>query len=164
MAMNYFKIDLSLDDNTKTRLIQDALSSDDYYYHSTKSGRYTNLDFLPRQYDVIADLFITKPHMMSLLKIEPNKLVDWHTDNKDNKRDAVVRDAVVIFPLTKNYAPCTIEEGDIPCMDCYAFNTQSRHKVQNNSETRISLQLFYDMNIEELCRIHTVENQLIHGI
>lgn len=157
MALKYFKIDLSLSNDMKNTLVQEALSSDDYYYHrSTKSGNYTHLDFLPRQYDEVSNLFITKPVMMSLLKIEPDKLVDWHTDSKDNKRDTVV-----IFPLTKNYAPCTTEDGDIPYMDCYAFNTQVMHKVQNNSNTRISLQLFYDMPIEELCRIHTVENQLI---
>jgi hypothetical protein len=155
--MNYFKIDLNLDFQTKSDLILDALTSTDYYYHnSTKSKAYTNLDFLPRQYDCVSNLFMLKPSMMSLLKIDPNKLVDWHTDAKSLKRQTVI-----IFPLTENYAPCTIETGDIPYMDCYAFNTQLKHKVQNNNQTRISLQLFYDMPIEELRRIHVVENGLV---
>ena len=155
--MYYFKIDLQLSEEIKQSLVEEALSSDDYYYHSsTKSNTYTNLDFLPREYKDIRSMFQLQPGIMSLLKIDPNKLVDWHTDTK-----TMGRQTVVIFPLTSNYSPCTIEEGDIPYMDCYAFNTQLKHKVQNNTETRISLQLFYDIPIEQLYRKHVIENQLI---
>lgn len=155
--MHYFKIDLTLPNQLKQDLIKEALTSEDYYYHhSTKSDTYTNLDFLPREYQEVSDLFIFKPQMMSLLKVEPNKLVDWHTDAQ-----TLGRQTVVIFPLTDDYALCSTEEGDIPYMDCYAFNTQLKHKVQNNNQTRISLQLFYDMPIEELYRVHVIENKLI---
>lgn len=155
--MNYFNIDLKLSNQLKSVLIKEALESNNYYYHrSTKSNLYTNLDFLPRPSDEVDQIFCIKPNTMSLLKIDPNKLVDWHTDAK-----TMGRQTVVIFPLTSNYAPCTTEEGDIPHMDCYAFNTQLKHKVQNNNQTRISLQLFYDMPIEELYRIHVIENKFI---
>lgn len=154
----YFNIDLSLNKDTKRDLILEALSSNDYYYHnSTKSDTYTNLDFLPRTYDYINDMFNLKPSMMSLVKIDPNKLVDWHTDAKTLKRQTVI-----IFPLTEHYAPCEVKDmGKIPYMSCYAFNTQIKHRVQNNDKTRISLQLFYDIPIEELRRIHVIENGLI---
>ena len=151
--MDYFEIDFKLNENLKEDLIATAItaSNQDYYNHySSKSGSYTNLQFLFSQ-DVnqltskLVEAFIEKPEKIAVIMVNPNKIVDWHVDNIKFKRSTVI-----IFPLTphnEDYALCETKHGIIPFYECYAFNTNILHRVVNNSSTRLSLQLFFDIDI-----------------
>lgn len=153
--MDWFDIDLKLDDELKTTLISIANAAEDmdYYDHfSTGKKRYTNLQFLfiDNLEDMCSELlddFKIKPHKLSIIRVNPHKVVDWHVDSPKFKRSTVI-----IFPLQpdKNYAACETEYGIIPYMNCYAFNTNVKHTVVNNDNVRLSLQMFYDIDIEEM--------------
>ena len=130
-------------------------SGEDSYYKHFSSGRneYTNLQFLfidEALEEVLKD-FSVKPNEIAIIRVEPNKVVDWHVDNPKFRRNTVI-----IFPLTpegKDYAACETDNGPIPFSDCYAFNTNVRHRVVNNQYERLSLQLFFDEDIETLWNI-----------
>lgn len=135
-----------------------------YYKHfSTKSKNYTNLQFLfskniNEASNEIVSKFLIKPNKISIVKVEPYKIIDWHFDSSKFGRSSVV-----IFPLLplNNYAPCETENfGKIPFMSCYVFNTLSLHRVVNNEHNRFSLQLFFNHTIKELYDLH-LKNQLI---
>lgn len=151
--MKYFKINQRLDDTIKKDLILFAKSNQKEYYshNSTVSGDYTNLNFLFTKheiYDKIIELFPVRGNNIAILNIKPGKKVLPHTDGVNLKRDSVV-----IFPLWPGpyeYTPCYVEEEAIPYMDCYAFSTQKTHWINNNTYERFSLQIFYDLPLEEL--------------
>lgn len=133
---------------------------DQFYRHmSTTTGEYTNLDFVGYWFEDVAKLFKLQPHKMTILRIKSNAIVPEHIDGVKE------RNTVIIFPLSP-YGPdfkgCdTKHSGCIPWYPCYAFNTQLPHSVYNNEHDRISLQLFYDMPIEEVHEIY-VENMLLN--
>lgn len=151
--MKYFKINKNLSDDFKKELVLFAKSNKDkYYYHnSTISNEYTNLNFLFTNhslYDIIEKMFPIKGNTTAILNVPASKNILPHTDGVNLKRTSVV-----IFPLwpdADRYAPCYIEGEKIPFMNCYAFNTQKTHWINNNSWERFSLQIFYDIPIEEL--------------
>lgn len=136
---------------------------------STKSGKYTNLDFVDYEDDYVNSLFFIKPVKSAILRIKAGKEVPWHHDGVSE------RDTVVIFPLspyggneysiynnTSGYAGASLDDGSqVPWLTCYAFNTQRKHAVYNNMNDRISLQLFYNMPIEQLHELY-VENMLLN--
>ena len=118
----------------------------EYYKHHGKSG-YHNLDF-GKAHPITKEIskFFPIPDKITLVAIDKNKTVPIHTDGNYGRK------TVIIFPLTDNYAPCIADNIEIPYMNCYAFNTQVPHTVINNSTRRISLQLWYDKDIEDLYR------------
>ena len=165
--MDYFDIDFKLNKNLKDDLISTAItaSKQDYYNHySSKSGSYTNLQFLFSEKinqltSKLIEDFIEKPEKIAIIRVNPNKVINWHVDNVKFKRSTVI-----IFPLTpysKNYAPCETKQGIIPFYECYAFNTNILHRVVNNSNIRLSLQLFFDIDILEMCKKY-MNGSLIH--
>lgn len=151
--MKYFKINKALDLDLKRELVLFAKSNAKKYYQhdSTISGTYTNLNFLfteHKSYDIINKMFPVEGNTIALLNIAPNKIIEPHTDGVELKRDTCI-----IFPLwpdKEKYAPCFVDDQPIPYMDCYAFSTQNTHWIRNNEFERFSLQIFYDMKIEEL--------------
>lgn len=151
--MKYFKINLTLEEKIKQDLILFAKSNKDQYYKhlSTKSNTYTNLNFLFTHhplYDIISKMVPVKGDNVCLLHIDKHKVITPHTDGKHLKRDTVV-----IFPLwpsKDNYSRCIVEGEEIPYNSCYAFNTQRIHWIENNNYERISLQIFYNTQIEDL--------------
>jgi len=143
--------------------IANVAEDNQYYDHySTGKNRYTNLQFLfmDRLEDVCSELlgqFKIRPHKLSIIRVNPNKTVDWHIDSPKFKRSTVI-----IFPLQpdENYAACETEYGIIPYMKCYAFNTNIRHRVVNNENARLSLQLFFDIDIEVMHKNYINDNLL----
>lgn len=142
----------------------EALDKDFYNHLSSRSKKYTNLQFLFE--DKISEIsrpilskFKIEPDNISIIKIQPNLLVDWHVDAPNFKRNTVI-----IFPLCpqiEDYAPCETKQGLIAPSECYAFNTTVMHKVQNNQYLRLSLQLFFQQGIHELNDLY-ITNNLIY--
>jgi len=144
--MIYFPINFKLTASQINPLLaHDKLT--DYYKHHGKSG-YHNLDFgkVPKELTKEITKFFPNPDKITLVAIDKNKTVPVHTDGNYGRK------TVIIFPLTDNYAPCIADNTEIPYMHCYAFNTQIPHTVINNDTRRISLQLWYDIDIEQLYR------------
>ena len=57
------------------------------------------------------------------------------------------RNAVLIYPLTDDYAPCEVGEDRItfPAL----INTQVKHRVINNNNIRINFQVPFEESMEE---------------
>lgn len=147
--MIYFKIDRSLTESQKASLLSYDKETE-YYKHHGKSG-YHNLDFAKAPGEITYNIIksLPNPDKITLVAIDKNKTVPIHTDGNYGRK------TVIIFPITDNYAPCIADNIEIPYMTCYAFNTQVPHTVINNSTRRVSLQLWYDISIEDLQhRIH----------
>ena len=145
--MIYFPIRFKL----TAKEINDLLEEDkliDYYKHPGKSG-YHHLDFGKPREDLTNKIikFFPNPNKVTLTAIEENKTVPLHTDGNYGRK------TVIIMPLSNNYAPCIADNIEIPYMNCYAFNTQVPHTVINNNHRRVSLQLWYDIEIEKLYHI-----------
>ena len=145
--MIYFPIRFKLTAYEKQALLEED-NKISYYKHHGKSG-YHHLDFGKPREDLTNKIikFFPNPNKVTLTAIEANETVPLHTDGNYG------RNTVIIMPLSNNYAPCIADNIEIPYMNCYAFNTQVPHTVINNSTRRISLQLWYDMDIEELYQI-----------
>lgn len=163
--MDWFNIpQLKLDNNTRSELLTLAdLNTHEFYDHySADKGRYTNLQFLFRDRvnelaEKVTELFIEKPIKSAVLRVLPNKEVYWHVDHVKFQRKTVI-----IFPLSPSaseYAPCETINGHVPYMDCYAFSTMVRHRVVNNSYTRISFQLSFDYELDVFYKMYK-NNQL----
>lgn len=101
-------------------------------------------------------LFSNKPHV---------KLVP-HRDHRLLKRWTSI--VFPVYPDKENYALCNrpvgpfpwvgtnprdivdLKEVSIPYMECYLFDTQMFHSVYNNSHSRLNLQLFYEVEYEDM--------------
>jgi hypothetical protein len=145
--MIYFPINFKLTaKETKALLEEDNNIS--YYKHHGKSG-YHHLDFGKPREELTNKIikFFPEANKVTLTAIEENETVPLHTDGNYGRK------TVIILPLSNNYAPCIADNTEIPYMHCYAFNTQVPHTVINNNHRRVSLQLWYNMDIEQLYSI-----------
>ena len=143
--------------------------------HHTPDGRYFGLDivvFTPEQEEWvnenIVSKFAIKPRVSAITLIEPHIKVVPH---KDPPR--LGRISTIIFPIapepSENYAPCNRmfgqypneDEVPFPHMDCYIFDTQTRHSVNNNEHRRLNLQLWYMEPYDELVEAHKSGELLI---
>lgn len=107
-------------------------------HKSTKTGRYSPLNFLFINYRGIE-----KYTKVAIMKMLPNAIQDWHRDGKHLKRCSVL-----IHPLSHNYAPIHTVDG--PVCSTGIFNTQSPHAVFNNTSHRLNLQIYIDANFDNL--------------
>ena len=101
-------------------------------HKSTVTGKMSELHFLEtsyRSYDRV-----------SLMKMKPCAVQDWHVDG--------TRSAVIIHPLTENYASGQTEFGeyDGPVI----LDVSRRHAVFNNEYTRICLQISFNETAIEI--------------
>lgn len=162
--MDYFYLNFKIPIEVKNSLLKigtETLDKDYYNHISSKSKKYTNLQFLFEEKiseisKSVLDKFKIKPDNISIIKIQPNLLVDWHIDAPNFKRNTVI-----IFPLCpkiEDYAACETKQGLITPSECYAFNTTVMHKVQNNQYVRLSLQLFFQQDIYELNNLYITNN------
>lgn len=77
-----------------------------------------------------------------LMKMLPNVKQEMHTDEvKNNKRKTIL-----IHPLTNNYSPCITKDGLVS--QTALINTQSEHAVYNNDNTRLNLQIAFDIDFK----------------
>ena len=99
---------------------------------STHSGRKSMLYFMPCEYKEF--------ERVALMKMNPNTTQDWHKDGN--------RNTVLIYPLSKNYAPGTTRAGEYngPTL----LDVSKEHAVFNNNATRINLQIGFNEGIREV--------------
>jgi len=134
MQLNYIKLKDFLSDNQKEKLLKQAHETTDWIVHkSSKSGRLSPLHFTKIDYTLYG-------RQALLMMMKPNTIQDWHTDMKG-------RNAVLIYPLTDDYAPCEVGEDRItfPAL----INTQVKHRVINNNNIRINFQVPFEESMEE---------------
>lgn len=126
---------------------------DNYNSPLESSNSSSNLNVLVlkphEQLTLLAEKFPVKPTRMALFYLAPNAVVEPHVD-----ADWYGRNTAVVFPLSKPFAPTIMYEDDVPTYtdypNAYAFSTQSVHGVENNEHERLSLQLWFKENCDEL--------------
>ena len=125
-----------LSNEEKQQLVEYAQTAEFTNHKSTKSGRSTAIDFCEIDFRDFPP-----ERMCGILRVMNNNTVDWHTDGK--------RLAVIIHPLTDNYAPTSTEHGG-ESTSPMLFNTQSPHAVFNTDHCRLNLQIPLNTPYEEL--------------
>lgn len=134
MPLNYIKLKDFLTLSQKESLLKQAHKTTDWIVHkSSKSGKLSPLHFKRIDTHIINDKEL-------LMMMKPNTTQDWHTDMKG-------RNAVLIYPLTDDYAPCEVGEDRItfPAL----INTQVKHRVVNNNNIRVNFQVPFEESMEE---------------
>ena len=138
-----------------------------FWDHQTH-GDDTNLDIALLEDESlngeIRSMFQVEPTVVTMMRIQAGKEVVPHVDNPEHRRLSSV-----VFPLKpggKKYAPCTIymDEGtyDIGWRCCYAFNTQIKHGVKNDTEyDRFNLQVWFNLPIADLYDLYQ-KGELVH--
>jgi len=110
------------------------INETDWHQHkSTVSGRLSPLQFKRISYRGVE---------AALMKMDPNTTQDWHTDGVNLKRSTVI-----LHPLTEDYAPFMSEVGQ--SSRPIIANTQAKHAVFNNSNSRMNLQIPFDIDYNE---------------
>lgn len=116
-------------------------------HRSSKSGKISPLHFVRINYTLYGR------HAL-LMMMKPNTTQDWHTDKKG-------RNAVMIYPLMpeNNYAYCEIENDriDFPAL----INTQLKHRVINNDNIRLNLQVSFEEDIDEIALLFKLEKPVL---
>ena len=135
--MIYYKLKDFLTLSQKELLIKQAHETTDWIVHkSSKSGKISPLHFVRINYTLYG-------RQALLMMMKPNTTQDWHTDKKG-------RNAVMIYPLMpeNNYACCEIENDrvDFPAL----INTQLKHRVINNDNVRLNLQVSFEEDMDEV--------------
>ncbi len=162
--MIYFDLNTRLHPTQVEQLLQ---MEHDFWDHQTY-GDDTNLDIalLPKcsLNGEIRSMFMASPSAVTVMRIEAGQEVVPHVDDPEHRRPSSV-----VFPLWPGgdkYAPCTIymDEGtyDIGWRSCYAFNTQIKHGVKNDTEyDRLNLQVWFNMPIADLYDLYQ-KGELVH--
>ena len=135
---SYYELDRFLSLEQEKNLLNIAINAKHWMeWSSTESGKYTPLKFHDPN-------IIFLDRKCWIMKLYPNEIVKEHTD-------ASFRNTVLIYPLTKNYAPVKTIDGyvDKPAL----INTQLLHSVNNNNNLRINLQILFDENLDESFKI-----------
>ena len=146
--MIYYKLKDFLTLSQKELLIKQAHETTDWIVHkSSKSGKISPLHFVKINYTLYG-------RQALLMMMKPNTIQDWHTDMKG-------RNAVMIYPLMpeNNYACCEIENDrvDFPAL----INTQLKHRVINNDNVRLNLQVSFEEDIEEIALLFKSEEPVL---
>ena len=91
------------------------------------------------------------------MMMKPNTTQDWHTDMKG-------RNAVLIYPLSpeEDYAHCEFESDSInfPAI----VNTQMKHRVVNNNNIRVNLQVAFNKDMNEVVSLFKSEKPELKSI
>jgi hypothetical protein len=136
MPLTHIKLTEFITLEERLELLHIAHNTRDWIVHkSSKSGKISSLHFIR-----INKKFFNRDCLLMMMK--PNTTQDWHSDMPG-------RDTVCIYPLTENYAPCEME-GNITIDTPALVNTQMRHRVVNNDQIRINLQIPFNESIEEV--------------
>tara|TARA_B100001094_G_C17922300_1_gene666528 strand:- start:219 stop:767 length:549 start_codon:yes stop_codon:yes gene_type:complete len=85
---------------------------------------------------------------LSFVKINPNKKIDKHVDNKKN------RSTVLSIPLAPNfskYKPVTFYDFETNWIDLpFLMPTEKLHSVDNNEYTRVNFQIGFEYSIDTM--------------
>lgn len=152
--MNHFQVDIVLRPSVVKLLwsIHHA-RFDEYNRLNVPNSPDSTLDVLVlsqnEELELLAEKFPVRPTKMALFHLAPNAVIAPHKD-----ADWYGRNTAVVFPLSNSFAPTIIyEDGNQSYTnypDAYAFSTQAVHGVENNEHERLSLQLWFKENCEEL--------------
>jgi len=136
--MIYFPLNVTLSAAQKAQLLAQDTATEKGITHNELSEELIN---------TFLHMFPT-PSKIRLTSIAPNEKVTIEAEDHSERK------SVIVFPLSDKYTPFTVKENDkelqVPDMTCYAFNTTLSRKINNNETRRVSLQLWYDMTIQEL--------------
>lgn len=137
MPSTFHQLPDFLSTDQKKELIEIATKAEDWIVHkSSKSGKISPLHFIKIDYTLY-------DKQVLLMMMKPNTTQDWHTDMKG-------RNAVLIYPLApdEDYAHCEFENGSVnfPAI----INTQMKHRVMNNNNTRVNLQVAFEEDMDEI--------------
>ncbi len=158
--MNHFVIDAKLTEDQKETLGHLAKKHEqEFHLHKDKTGiDYTHLDIMILNdnpvADKVAEQFSVKPNRVSLMRVAPNATIVPHVDGKDYQRLSAI--VFPILPVMEDFTPTSFYHAGngnkkySHSSECYAFDTQQMHGVENNDNYRLSLQLWYDMSLTEL--------------
>lgn len=137
MQLTHIKLSEFVTQEERLELLVTAYNTKDWIVHkSSVSGEISALHFIR-----IQKKFFDRDCLLMMMK--PHTIQDWHSDKPG-------RDTVCIYPLTDNYAPCEMEP-DIFINTPALINTQMRHRVVNNDQMRINLQIPFNESLEEVC-------------
>lgn len=115
-------------------IVAKNLHEDHWTPYKTSSGRPDGFSY----YD-LKTTFIGKN--VYLLKMNPHNRIDWHTDSSK-------RTIALTYPLSEQYAPCQFENNESTSKPAF-LNTQQRHAVFNNAQTRYSLNISFEENMDD---------------
>lgn len=138
--MSFTEIEPFVTDEERQYLLS-RIDEENWFQHkSTVSGLLSPLQLKSIEYRGVS---------ATLLKMDPNTTQDFHTDGVVLKRNTVI-----IHPLTDNYAPFSIEQiSPTQLLDQSAkpiiANTQARHAVFNNNNTRLNLQIPFNVDYND---------------
>jgi hypothetical protein len=137
-------------DDERSYFLSLADSENFVNHKSTITGKSSALHFLP--------VYFRGLERISIMKMMPNAVQDWHIDGVNLKRHSVI-----IHPLSDNYAPLMTVNGEVNTTAI--INTQVEHAVFNNDSIRINLQIPIDLPFEILMKNkkHTYWN-MIEGL
>ena len=139
--MSFIEVNPFVTDEEKNFFLS-KIDEDDWIQHrNTKSGTLSPLNF--------KGPFVFRKHEVFLMKMYPNAVQDWHTDGVQFKRSTLI-----LHPLTDNYAPFQSETDQSDKV--IIADTQSKHAVFNNKETRLNLQIFFDVDYSEAIKDNSI--------
>ena len=146
--MIYFSLGVTLSERQKKELLE----HDSIAQYVEEESHISFAEIPEELINSFIKIFPT-PSKVRLTSIAPNETITIAAEESPERK------SVIVFPLSENYAPFIAKEDDrvleVPDMTCYAFNTTLSRTVENNETRRISLQLWYDMDIAELHRTMT---------
>lgn len=151
--MNHFQVDIVLRPSVVKLLWSIHHARLDEYNKLNVPNSSSSLDVLVlpqnEELELISEKFPVRPTRIALFHLAPNAVIAPHTD-----ADWYGRNTAVVFPLSNSFTPTIIyEDGNQSYTnypDAYAFSTQAVHGVENNEHERLSLQLWFKENCEEL--------------
>jgi len=144
--MSFTEIESFVTDEERQYFLSRIDESDWYQHKSTVSGRLSPLQIKRVTFRGVD---------AALLKMDPDTTQDFHTDGVNLKRSTVI-----IHPLTDNYAPFTSEQGQ--SSKPIIANTQASHAVFNNNNTRLNLQIAFDVDYNDAIEDNSIVWNLLN--
>lgn len=144
--MSFTEIESFVTDQERQYFLSRISESDWYQHKSTVSGRLSPLQIKRVTFRGVD---------AALLKMDPDTTQDFHTDGVNLKRSTVI-----IHPLTDNYAPFISEQGQ--SSKPIIANTQASHAVFNNNNTRLNLQIAFDVDYNDAIEDNSIVWNLLN--
>lgn len=144
--MSFTEIESFVTDEERRYFLSRIDESNWYQHKSTVSGRLSPLQIKRVTFRGVD---------AALLKMDPDTTQDFHTDGVNLKRSTVI-----IHPLTDNYAPFTSKQGQ--SSKPIIANTQASHAVFNNNNTRLNLQIAFDVDYNDAIEDNSIVWNLLN--
>tara|TARA_B100000900_G_C20599000_1_gene724701 strand:+ start:3589 stop:4092 length:504 start_codon:yes stop_codon:yes gene_type:complete len=148
----WFELPLSISEDLKEELLNwDIENAKNYFIHEPEENH--RLEFLEiplTRVKEVADKFMITPTRATLVAIEPNSGIPFHTDGQTHDYWRPTIACFPLFPNSKTYECTEYRDGFVPYCDSYIFNTQEEHRAAAGDCRRINLQLWFDQLFGEV--------------